>query len=232
MTDFACVWTPALGREVCVREGTSDRQVWADTFNGLYHVPPDDMPAPATVLDVGANIGLTAAHYRALWPAAQVVAVEMDEACAALAVENAPGVEVRCHAVSGRGGWGWYDDTQRAEAFAFTRGGQGEVRQVPTGVVGKRLVSSYTLRQVIRRSFMVPDHAPMLDFLKLDVEGEEWSLFAHGSWAPLVRHVLVELHGEGGSEDLVARAIDDLHVLGFTARPHPPHPQAVYAWHP
>lgn len=231
MTRFACVWTPDLGREVCVREGTSDRQVWSDVFSGRYHLPPSDMPQPPTsVLDVGANIGLTAAHYKRLWPAAQVVAVEMDEACAALAEENAPGVEVRCHAVSGRGGWGSYDPLVRAEAFQFTRGGQGELLQ-PAELPNRWIVSSYTLRQVIRRSFMIPDHG-LLDFLKLDVEGEEWALFKHGAWAPLVRHLLVEVHDVGAglsSPTLVAAACQQLDALGFDASHHPPHPQAVYA---
>lgn len=79
------VWTPQVGRYVALRETGSDRTVWADTFSGLYHVPP--VPIwPETVLDLGANIGLTTAHYRTLWPDAQIVAVEMDAACCAIAL--------------------------------------------------------------------------------------------------------------------------------------------------
>ncbi len=232
--------TADLGRPVLLRRDTSDRQVWADTFTGRYHLPPDDMPAPSTVLDVGANIGLTAAHYRALWPTAQIVAVEMDADCADLARQNAPGVDIQCHAVSALGGWGWFNTTARAEAYTFVRGGAGRIE--PQGILGpqhgmaaegRKLVDSFTLRQTIRRSFMVPDNGP-LDFLKLDVEGEEWALFAAPSWADLVRHMVVELHAldAATTAELVISAIDRLTAIGFEARHHPPHPQSVYAWRP
>lgn len=220
----ATIYTGDLGRAVTVREGTTDRQVWSDTFVGRYHLPPADMPIPRTVLDLGANIGLTAAHYATLWPEAVIVAVELDEACANMARLNAPTVDVRCHAVSGFGGWGTYDHAGDAHGFAFTPGGSYPPRE------GLRMVSSYTLRQVIRRCFLA-DH---VDFVKMDIEGEEWTLFepGAGTWAPLVRHLLVELHGPDPSDVLVERAIRLLSRLGFTARHHVAHPQAVYAYQP
>jgi FkbM family methyltransferase len=207
-------FTGALGRHVSLRPGTSDRQVWADTFTGLYHLPPAEL-APATVLDLGANIGLTAAHYAQLWPEARVVAVEMDDECCELIRVNAPTVEVRQEAVSGLGEWGSYDSGVLAEAFAFR----------PWWRSGK-LVESRPLREIIFGAF---EPGTVVDFVKMDVEGMEWSLFAHGSWAPLVSSLLVELHGPGGSQELIVRAIVELERLGFEARHHPPHPQAVYA---
>jgi FkbM family methyltransferase len=210
-------YTGDLGRDVLLREEGSDRQVWADTFTGCYHWPPDWMPAPSTVLDLGANIGLTAAHYKTCWPWARVVAVEMDEESAALAKRNAPLVEVRTHAVSAVGGWGSYDPNRLAEAFSFS----------PGDTAGK-LVSSYTLRQTILRTF----GRRGVDFVKMDVEGAEWSIFAHPNWAHLVRCLLVELHAPNNesSADLVALAVGVLREIGFEAAWHPPHPQSVFAW--
>ncbi len=210
---------PILGREVWLRPGTSDDQVFRDTqWHGGYHVPPSSMTPPASVLDCGANIGLTAAHYKTLWPAARVVAVEMDEACAELARRNAPGVEVRCHAVSGEGGWGSYDPAVRAEAFTFR--------------AGKRegsIVLSDTLREVILREFGETG----VDFVKADIEGEEFTLFEHGNWAPLVRNLLVELHPHGDLPDdsdwLVGTAVGALGRLGYRVTRHTPHPRSVFA---
>lgn len=215
------VFTPALERAVLVRP--EDRQVWADTFTGLYHVPPPDMPTPHRVLDVGANIGLTAAHYKKLWPFAQVVAVEMDGACCALIRENAPDVKVRRHAVHARTGYGSYDPRGKPEAYRFVPGGYGSQLE---------MVQALSLRQTILRAF---DLGPV-DFLKLDIEGAEWGVMERGEWEDLVTHLLVELHDDddhpNDSDELVAEAIRLLAFLGFEARPYPPHPRAVYAQRP
>lgn len=198
----------------------SDRQVWADTFTGLYHLPPPEMAVPSTVLDLGANIGLTAAHYRALWPDAQIVAVEMDEENAAIARLNFPGSVLR-YAVGGHSGWRVYSNAPRAEAYAvgeplptYVYLTEGESR-----VMGSRL---YDLLAVFDDR--------QCDFVKMDVEGAEWEVFGDDQWVPFVRHLLVELHGDGDSVALVERAVSALRHLGFEARHHPPHPQAVYAW--
>lgn len=221
-------WTPLLGRDVTLRPGTSDRQVWADTFTGLYHVPPDDMPAPRTVLDLGANVGLVAAHYHALWPEARIVGLELDEACVELARENAGRVVLgggapvtfQHRAVSAAGGLGSYDPSGRAEAFAFVP----SAGDLPPGHV---CVESVTLDRLVVECFGTAG----VDFVKMDVEGEEWQLFANGRpWAHLVRHLLVELHGDYPSEYLVTSAVGWLTRLGFQARHHEAHPQAVYAW--
>ncbi len=209
-------FTPALGRAVELREGTSDRQVWADTFTGLYHLPLYEI-APATVLDLGANIGLTAAHYAALWPDARIVAVEMDAESAELARVNAPTVTVLAHAVSATGGEGSYDPALRAEAFQFSPGSTGTS------------VWSRTLEQIISDSFA----SGCVDFCKMDVEGEEWAIFAHPAWSELVCSLLVELHPAAGrpddSEALVTEALETLTGLGFNAVRYDRHPRAVWA---
>ena len=56
----------------------SDGTVIYDVLVHQYHVPPASMPIPKSVLDLGANIGATTAHYESMWPDAQIVAVEPD----------------------------------------------------------------------------------------------------------------------------------------------------------
>lgn len=216
MTDQCSnVYTPALGRSVMLRDVGSDHQVWADTFTGLYHVN-EQIGTPKTVLDLGANIGLTAAHYKTLWPDALVVAVEMDNDNAALAEINAPDVEVRHYAVSSAAGWGSYNPMQLPEAFAFTRDDK-----------GGRAVIAHTLRAIITGEF-----GGHVDFVKMDVEGEEWALFASPDWVPMVDVLLVELHrGDVSSEEMVKLACGQLVEAGFrSAYWTGHHPQAVIAF--
>jgi hypothetical protein len=52
-----------LGTTVTLRPGTSDVRVLDDTFAGRFHLPPPDVEAPELVVDLGANIGTTMAHF-------------------------------------------------------------------------------------------------------------------------------------------------------------------------
>lgn len=225
MTREVRVSTPHLGHSVVLRVGTSDEQVWADTFTGRYHLPPEGMPAPATVLDLGANIGLVSAHYRNLWPQADVVAVEMDAENAAVAERNAQGVRVVHAAVSDRAGVTYYDDSGHS-TIAYAVG------------AGNRRVMGQTLRKIILRSFAqdAEGGVNIVDFVKMDIEGMEWRLFAKPDWRALVRYLLIELHGvpvgliDGRDHaEIVRLGIARLADVGFSARVHDWHPQSVFA---
>lgn len=209
------VWTPHIEREVWLRPGTTDRRVWADTFTGLYHVPPVHRH-PATVLDLGANVGLVAAHYRYLWPASRIVSVEMDADNFALAQANAPGVTLAQAAVvpeSYRQLRAWYAGEEE-DGYHLAP-------------LGPRSAPAITVRELLGW-FGVEE----VDFVKMDVEGAEWQLLgdaAAAEWAPRVRSLLVEVHGGEGRERM-ARSLADLGFRATTRRLR--HPSAVWAWRP
>lgn len=203
-------WTADLGRNVLLRTDTMDRQVWADTFTGRYHLPPP-MPTPARVLDAGCNIGLTVAHYMRTWPGCRVVGVEMDAGCVALARLNAPHADIVEAAVGAHNGTGSYNPTVPSDSYAL-------------GAPG-RTVTVRTLHDLI--TDRLGDEA---DLVKMDIEGAEWDVFSGpDDWVAVTKHLLVELHGPGGSAHLVEAAVEQLTRLGFTAEHHTPHPQAVWA---
>lgn len=196
--------------------------MWADTFTGLYHLPPDGFAVPATVLDLGANIGLVAAHYQALWPDAQVVAYEMDHDSAVLARMNAPGVQVVEAAVGTWTGEGHYDPSVLSEAFALSarRGDEGWPR-----------VQVKTLPAIVSYHFGITG----VDLVKMDIEGGEWDLlkaaiqFEVLSFRDCVGAVICELHGDGGSVELVREACRLFDAVGYQAAWTGRHPQAVWA---
>jgi FkbM family methyltransferase len=214
-------YTGQLGRSVYLRSGTSDEQGWHDVFDPdrAFHVPPAEMPTPRTVLDLGANIGLTAAHYRALWPEAVIVAVEMDRENAGLARRNFNGIVFQ-KAVSGWGGRQAYDPSVSADAYAL-----GPV----AGDLHERTVWTMGLLSLVVAFF---GDAPV-DFVKMDVEGSEWEMLeaaAQGWWPSHMQHLLVEFHDEPrDGPKIVARGVEALEAIGYDARHHEVHPQAVWA---
>lgn len=229
---------PELGRPLVARAGTSDRQVIDDARTGRYHLPPESMPAPRRVLDLGANIGATVAHYHHLWPDAKIVAVELDRENADILALNAPDPSIHkiTASVTGPGGWGYYDTSISDQQSYWVQMGADHAVHGAGWVNGNsfiRAIYSYTLRQVINMTAYGDD--PVVDFVKMDVEGAEWDIFeSGGQWVALVRHLLVELHptheAPYETDELVRRAVEKLREIGFFAVPHEAHPRSVWAW--
>src|SRR4051812_12114214 len=63
------------GEEMRLRPGSTDADVAVEVFVHRLHLPP--VPDVRLVWDLGANIGLTMAHYAALYPEAHVLGVEL-----------------------------------------------------------------------------------------------------------------------------------------------------------
>jgi protein-L-isoaspartate O-methyltransferase len=108
----------ALGREVHPRPGTTDEQVFHETFIKQFHVPPEEI-RPATVLDLGCNIGLTVAHFELLWPNAEIIGVELDSENCVVSRRNCRRARILNVAVSATSGMQMYSGEKRG-AFAST----------------------------------------------------------------------------------------------------------------
>lgn len=200
-------YTAQLGRSVMLRDNNSDDGMWEEAFGRGLHLPPPEMPYPKLVLDLGANIGLTAASYAALWPDAQVWMVEPHPENMALARKNAPFCPPLECAVAKESGWRWL----REEGLT---------------------ASAYKLIDDGRRVYALGMQALIqclggeIDFCKMDVEGEEWEILER----PLtgIKHLLVEFHG-GDYGVALEKGLRLLSERGWDARHHTPHPAAVYA---
>lgn len=203
------VHIPALGRSVWIRPGTSDETA-ESVFETRYHIPPP-MPTPRTVLDLGANIGLTAAHYKTLWPEATVWMLEPNPANMNLARINAPAcVPIPC-AVAPRSRVYWLRE-EGLSADAYTLGEDGEE--------GGRLVFGVGLADLISILRGV-------DFCKMDIEGTEWEVLDQLDG---IERLLVEFHDEPRDyPSILERGLAALSEQGFKVKHHSPHPAAVFA---
>ena len=68
------------GIPVLSRPGTADWRTLIDVFVHQYHMPREPLTDPAWILDLGANVGYTAACFLHAYPSARVLAVEMETA--------------------------------------------------------------------------------------------------------------------------------------------------------
>ena len=184
---------------------------------------------PATILDLGSNIGVSILWFKSLWPQATVLGVEASPQIFEYLkqnVEGLPGVTVLNLAVSDHAGQIMFYSTP-----ASLVGSTNSLRGGSSGVLVEALPLSGFLS--------VP-----VDLLKIDIEGAEMAAFAElessGKLA-LVRRVIVEYHHRlPGDTQSLANFFARLERNGFTLelaaqRPDPAGGMQdilIHAWQP
>ncbi|MEZ0540680.1 FkbM family methyltransferase [Fibrella arboris] len=181
-----------------LRPHTSDLYTFDQVFiQDQYKLPyPFD---PKTIVDAGANIGLSAVYFAHRFPDAQLVAIEPDKANFAQLQRNCanyPQIEARCAGVWSTDGYLKISNTE-ATSNSFQ-----VVVTTPDDATALPAVCLPTLMQ--QRNW------PIIDLLKIDIEGSEKELFStnYDIWLPRVRMLLVEVHDQMqmGSSAAVFRA--------------------------
>lgn len=199
-----------------------DKRAYTDVFEEKFHVPPFEDYTPNSVLDLGSNIGLTMAHYRYLWPSAQIVGYEIDDDNIALSYANTRGMKVHKAAIT------------NFTSVAYKKEGSDQAYKIKYAFVllDRDLVSvpTRTLDEALN-SMQTRDG--IVDFVKMDIEGQELPvLTGPGAWPHRIRNLLVECHGINDDDterntEIIKRA---LIYKGFNVKRHEPHWSALFAW--
>lgn len=201
------------GQMIRVRPGGSDWETVHTSLLGRYHRPPADLVPVRTILDLGANIGVTVGDLAARYPEARILGVELDADNVRLARRNTERWADRTEILHGAV---WTDDgTIR---YGGT-GGEDAYRvlpalppSAPADAVAE--VNAHSMTSLIER--LSP--GGVVDYVKMDVEGTEPFLLAEGNeWADRVCCLKVELHRPFD----VAACTRELRRLGFAARQDP-----------
>ncbi len=207
------------GAGVVCRGGTTDAEVFDDTFVGLYHLPPVELGAAAVVLDLGGNAGYTAAHFAALVPGGRVICVEMDAGNAAAARKNVQAFGERCvvvHAAAWpREGEVVYEGT---EAWGYRIAVLEGATPTPAGEQ-KTVAPARPVESILRELGV-----GRVDYAKVDIEGAEAEVVTPDApWLRLVRTIKVEYH-EPATRESMAQALE---AAGFAVRDDDTHPRCV-----
>jgi len=165
-----------------LRLATSDAEVYRDIFlRQEYHFPTSF--SPRTVVDVGANCGMTSVFYANLYPEATIVAIEPETSNYEALVKNTcayPNI-IPIHGAL------WSTD--------------GEVELFPPwpywkrwGKWGFRVRKGNGCRAVTLTTLMREVGIEAVDILKIDVEGAEREIFSNCDWIDKVKLLAIELH--------------------------------------
>lgn len=202
------------GNLVYCRPATTDINVFDDTFFGRYHLPPRDLIGINTILDLGSNIGLTVAHFAAIFPQARILGVELDRENHEVCQRNVEPFRSRCNVIHGAV---WTSD--------------GEVGYGGTESWGYSVVENSTRDRLVR-SYRMPALLDLLtssvvDYVKMDIEGAEAKVLEDASdWIDRVRCLKVEIH----QPYTVDACILHLQRHGMTCYRDTRHRACVVAW--
>ena len=185
----------AAPRGYSVRLADATRHLWLRTYGGdlfvFYEVLldrcyrlPRSLAAPRTIVDLGANVGLTTLFYAAEYPDSRIICVEPDPSNVALLRHNVQSLGSRATVVEaavaarsgsvsfrvGAGSWGGFVSNDEGDTKKITATTVSEIRRL------------HDLEQI--------------DLLKVDIEGSERDVFADCSeWIRAVSTIIIELHG-------------------------------------
>jgi len=167
------------GVQLCYRLNKGDlhsiREVW---FEEVYRLPFDSHAG--TLLDLGANIGLTSVWLATKYPIEDVIAVEPDRNNANLARRNLELNGIRCKVLEVA--VGPLDGTAKFQSCQVSNLGRISDTGVPVPVM--------TVGTILERSVF-----SRLALVKIDIEGGEGQLFdGLTEWLNHTDAIIIELH--------------------------------------
>ena len=167
---------------------------------GIYRFRTDN-EAP-TILDLGANIGLSVLYFKSLYPKARITAFEADPAIYACLKHNVHGNGFTDVELINKAVW----DSSGTLSFHAEGGDGGRVAQAGSG------------RTVEVEAIDIRDHLARhsYDFLKMDIEGAEHAVFpAIKDYLPNFKFVFLEYHSTPARPQALASMLDQLSQTGF-----------------
>ncbi len=165
------------------------RKVKADLllFKQIFVTEEYKFPCPINpeyIIDAGANIGLSAVFFSKSFPAAKIIAVEVERGNYDLLVENTKGYQ-EIEAINA----GIWPTTAKLEVVDTGRGPTGfMVREATDGAAN--VFDAISINDIITRFGL-----PHIDIIKLDIEGAEKELLLQNSdWITRTKIIIIELH--------------------------------------
>lgn len=165
---------------------TSDTNVLYEIMvHGEYDLL-NDLDAPQSVIDGGANIGMTALYLLTRYPSARIVCVEPFAGSFEICCQNLEPYGTRATAIQGAI---WPEEG----SLCLDRGRSDTTNRVRSAAAGETgSTKTLTMKSLISLI------GGSVDLLKLDVEGSEKEIFGPcaAEWLPGVRNIIIELRGK------------------------------------
>ena len=185
-----------LAYPVELRAQTSDAFVFRQIMIENEYAPLKHLQ-PATVIDLGANVGLASAWFLAHFAQARVFAVEADLDNVGACIRNLASYGERANVIHGAA----WSETGKLTLHPKSCAADHWVRPRVAGDDDAVEVQGWDMPNLIEQSGF-----DTVDLLKIDIEGAEEAIFRSdvSAWLPKVRNLCIELHGLARREAFLA----------------------------
>ena len=190
----ACVKIERLAPMLRMRDSGGDMFIFHEVLNyRVYQIQPKWLKRrPKTIIDLGANIGVTSLFMASQYSSAKIVAVEPHPESAALLRHNLGCLGQRVRV--------W-------EAAVSDHTGQARLNLANEAYNASLLRESakhVQVRAVSMEEILEKEQISRIDILKIDIEGAEKNLLAHSPlWLRKVDFMMIEMHEGYGFPELV-----------------------------
>ncbi|HLH56777.1 MAG TPA: FkbM family methyltransferase [Verrucomicrobiae bacterium] len=193
-----------------VRLASTDWLVLEEIFHrGEYSVVEREIQQARFIVDLGANAGFSVRYWNALYPQAQILAVEPHPGNCRVCEKNIKAAKIGDRIKLVQGGVG----ATRGRAELLEAGGEWGYQVSGNEMQNGIAVEIYPLETLLNDAI----RDGIVDLLKCDIEGAERDLFAQcAAWIHRVSAIVVELHPPYGLAALksdIARAGGQFRVV-------------------
>jgi FkbM family methyltransferase len=190
---------------VFVRDTGSDLEVFRQVFCERELSCVARLSNVRTIIDAGANTGLSATFLASAFPDATVIAVEPDAENFELLIRNTQPFKSRVHCLNAAI-WSHHGRLQ-VNPLPYRDGSYSSKQFIP----GTQDDSSQVIECVTIDDIMETYNLSQIDLLKIDIEGAEAEVFrTAGLWLPKTNAIIIELHEDsvlGPAKSLFERCV-------------------------
>jgi FkbM family methyltransferase len=184
---------PRLGIEdpVVLRDAGSDLEVFRQVFCEQELSCVASLTNVKTIVDAGANIGLSVVYLASRFPESIIIAVEPDPANYAMLLRNTESLGSRVHCVNAAV---WSECGKLSlNPVAYRDGSFWSKQFIPVVDSSEsQSMAAVTIDELMSRHGLTG-----IDLLKIDIEGAEGEVFrCGGAWLANTRAIVIELHDD------------------------------------
>jgi FkbM family methyltransferase len=181
------VFVKKYNQKIYLRRGGSDAIALHYVIHREYHLPKFKINNKnPNILDLGTNIGLTLIDFKKKYPNSNIIGVEMDKKNYELALKNTLNLEnikIINKAISSKSDLElYYDPSELEDSYHLTKN---------KNLKNKIIIKTISINDIIKK-----EKIKEIDFIKMDIEGEEGNLFDDKNldWLKITKQIQIELH--------------------------------------